>query len=409
VKAGDVVHGYRVVTDPTNAGGGKCVWAFAEKDGAQFFLKRFLEPKRPREGSGSAESRRIRLETCRRFEERHRAVMDRLPPDAPGAGNLVLATDFFHEGSTYYKVTERIDTAGLAEPHTLDAPAKAVLLRTLGASLRLLHAIGVVHGDLKPANVLVQRRGEAAFHTAKLIDFDDAYVAGDPPDRAEIAGDSLYGAPEWRRYVQGDETVQGSRLTTAADVFALGLMTHLWLTGELPGYDRDRFGSPADAVDAGAPLRLDPRLSDPAHALLRAMTAAAPERRPDAAGFLAAFRDPRSCALGEPRERPEPVEPAGPAGPADEDDAKPRAGGDARPGEDAGPDAAAPRASRLRVNLPGSRAASPPADRPTASRVRINLGGRASPRHDAAAPGSGPGPRSRSEELPEHEREETTP
>ncbi|MEK8170925.1 lipopolysaccharide kinase InaA family protein [Streptomyces sp. M19] len=209
VKTGDVIGGYLVVTEPTNADGGKCVWAFAEKDGTEYFLKRFLEPKRPREGSGgSAASRRIRMATCQEFEDRHRSIMKRLRPDVRGAGNLVLATDFFHEGSTYYKVTERIDNTSLEEPESLGTREKAVLLRTLGTSLKLLHAIDVVHGDLKPANVLVQKREAAAFHTAKLIDFDDSYLSGEPPGREDVAGDSLYGAPEWRRYVQGDASVE---------------------------------------------------------------------------------------------------------------------------------------------------------------------------------------------------------
>ena len=40
-----------------NGGGGKCVWAFAEKDGREYFIKRFLEPKRPREGRRAARPR----------------------------------------------------------------------------------------------------------------------------------------------------------------------------------------------------------------------------------------------------------------------------------------------------------------------------------------------------------------
>ncbi|WP_329367745.1 serine/threonine protein kinase [Streptomyces sp. NBC_00669] len=391
MKRGDVVGGYLVATDPTNAGGGKCVWAFAEKDGGQYFLKRFLEPKRPREGGGgSAESRRIRMETCRHFEARHRAVMELLRPDAPGAGNLVLATDFFHQGSTYYKVTERIDTSTLDHPHTLDPHQLAVLLKTLGASVRMLHGIGVVHGDLKPANVLVRKRAETAFHTAKLIDFDDAYVAGEPPGREEIAGDSLYGAPEWRRYVQGAASVDGADLTTAVDVFALGLITHLWLTGELPSYG-ERFGSPADAVNSGEPLAYDPRLSTPMRRLVKAMAAREPGDRPSAEEFLAALRDPGVCALGEPhresrlrvnlpdRSSDRPAE--GPAG---------RSAGnspDTSPGSPAGlpRDASSVPDPDLDPDPgPGAPAADrtgppsvPPAPAPTRSRVRINLGGRA--------------------------------
>ncbi|MFD5218008.1 protein kinase domain-containing protein [Streptomyces tendae] len=367
MKPGDVIGGYRVVTEPTNADGGKCVWAFAEKDGKEYFLKRFLEPKRPREGSaGSTASRRIRLETCREFEERHRSIMKLLRPDASGAGNLVLATDFFHAGSTYYKVTERIDTASLADPQSLGPKQKAVLLRTLATSLRLLHDIDVVHGDLKTANVLVQKRTAAAFHTAKLIDFDDSYLSGRPPARDEIAGDSLYGAPEWRRYVRGEESVQARDLTTAVDVFALGLMTHLYLTGSLPAYT-GRYGSPADAVNAAEPLVADERLGTPMQALIAAMTSADPGARPTVAGFLEALKDAGLCTLhSTPQPRPAAAVPGG---------------------EHAGPTASdGPRRSRVQFNPPDRSVRRPPPvadDGPKKSRVRINLG-----RHRDDLPGT---------------------
>ncbi|MFD9425416.1 MULTISPECIES: protein kinase [unclassified Streptomyces] len=297
MKLGDEIAGYRIVSEPTNANGGKCMWAFAEKGGGQFFLKRFLEPKRPREGStASAASQRIRLEVCQEFEDRHRGLMKRLRPGARGGGNLVLATDFFHEGSTYYKVTDRIDTSSLEKPQSLEPRQKAVLLKTLALSLQLLHDIDVVHGDLKPLNVLIQKREAAAFHSAKLIDFDDSYLSGRPPGRQDVAGDSLYGAPEWRRYVQEDESVQPEHLTTAVDVFALGLMTHYYLTGSLPGHSA-RFGSPADAVNAGEPLTLDSRLSDSMQGLIRAMTSLEPRNRPRMATYLKALKDPEVCAL----------------------------------------------------------------------------------------------------------------
>ncbi|MCS0600714.1 serine/threonine protein kinase [Streptomyces sp. LP11] len=296
MKKGDLIGGYRIVSEPTNANGGKCIWAFAEKGGGQYFVKRFLEPKRPRDDAADSRSVRIRRQLAREFEDRHRTIMERLRPDARGGGNLVLATDFFHEGSTYYKVTERIDTSSLEKPQTLEPRNKMVLLKTLGNSLQQLHDIDVVHGDLKPLNVLVQRRDGAAFHTAKLIDFDDSYVSGRPPEPDDIAGDSVYGAPEWRRFMQRDESVGPEHLTCAVDVFALGLMTHLYLTGDLPHHD-GRYGSPADAVNAGELLDLDTRLSDEMLGLLRAMTTRAPGGRPRVAAFLKALSDPKVCAL----------------------------------------------------------------------------------------------------------------
>jgi serine/threonine protein kinase len=295
---GEIIGGYRLLTDPTNDGGGKCMWAFAEKDGHHYFIKRFLEPKRPKADSGTAASRKLRLEECEEFEERHLSIMDRLAPDASGAGNLVLAVDFFHEGSTYYKVTERIDTSSLEHPERLTGREKAVLLKTLALSVEQLHKIDVVHGDLKPGNVLVQKRPGSPFHVAKLIDFDDSYISGKPPSRELVGGDTVFGAPEWRRYVQGDEDLRPEHLTTAADMFALGLIVHRYLTGDSPGHDA-RFPSPADAVNADEKLRIDGRLDPVMAEMIRDLTARAPGARPAIASLLGVLKE-ETCVLAGP-------------------------------------------------------------------------------------------------------------
>ncbi|MFJ2058970.1 lipopolysaccharide kinase InaA family protein [Streptomyces sp. NPDC087908] len=382
MKLGDTIAGYRIVTEPTNANGGKCIWAFAEKDGGQYFIKQFLEPKRPRDDAADSKSVRIRREVAKEFEKRHRDVMKRLRPDTLGGGNIVLATDFFHVGSTYYKVTERIDTTSLDRPQSLEPRQKTVLLKTLGSSLKQLHDSGTVHGDLKPLNVLVQKREGAAFHAAKLIDFDDSYGSGNPPQPDAIAGDSVYGAPEWLRYIKLDGTVRPKDLTCAVDIFALGLMTHTYVVGELPGYDAG-FDSPADAVSSGAELRFDPRLSDELLALLRAMTAADPRARPDVAAFLDALADPEVCTLRHrrPGTSAAPAATTGGAGggsgaaPAEPTRTKSRIRSTfGRRGETP---AAAPPAPRPASDPPPAATGTPaPAPEPGRSRVRINLGGR---------------------------------
>ncbi|MFJ4340867.1 lipopolysaccharide kinase InaA family protein [Streptomyces sp. NPDC088915] len=395
MKKGDTIAGYRIVTDPTNANGGKCIWAFAEKDGGQYFIKQFLEPKRPRDDAADSKSVRIRREVAREFEQRHRRIMKRLRPDTLGGGNLVLATDFFHEGSTYYKVTERIDTSSLERPQSLEPRQKTVLLKTLGSSLKQLHDTGTVHGDLKPLNVLVQKREDAAFHSAKLIDFDDSYDSGNPPNPEDISGDSVYGAPEWRRYLRGDGAAGPKDLTCAVDVFALGLMTHLYVAGDLPSYDAG-FGSPADAVNAGEELRLDTRLSDELLDLLRRMTSADPRARPDVAAFLTALSDPGVCVLQHrrpgttapgakttaPASAPAPAPaPAPPAEAEGRRTSRVRSTFGRRREADA-PPAAAPVAPTVPApappppETPAAPAAEEPAPAPGASRVRINLGGR---------------------------------
>jgi len=280
MKLGQWLHGYRITSDQSNDNAGKCVWAFAEKDGQEYFVKEFLEPKRPRpESMGSPETKRILLAQCTDFERRHQAVMARVDPTDLHAGNLVVAVDFFCEGTRYYKVTERLYSAEGVAPHRMTPRDQVVLLGTLADSLQFLHGLGVVHNDLKPSNILLYRPPDSALHIAKLIDFDDSYVTGEPPPRTELGGDPSYAAPEWLRYSHGDPDTGPDQLTVAADVFAFGLLLHCYLTGALPRYDA-RYDCVAAAVNAGAPVDLDPRLSGAVMDAVARMLAGVPAARP---------------------------------------------------------------------------------------------------------------------------------
>ncbi|WP_307796132.1 protein kinase [Amycolatopsis sp. 195334CR] len=311
---------------PGNANAGKCVWAFAEKDGESYFIKEFLDPKRPREdGIGTPADKRRRLGECARFEQRHERMMTLLRADDLFAGNLVLATDFFAEGTRYYKITRRIDAVD-ADPHTLGRREQAVLLHTLADSVRLLHDRDIVHGDLKPDNVLLHRPERSRFHVTKLIDFDDAYPAGEPPARDIIGGSPSYGAPEWLRYMWGDSSVREGDLTQATDMFSFGLLVHTYLVGAPPDHDA-AFDSPAAAVAAGAELTFSPHLDTQTTRLLRALIDPDPAARPsvaEATRVLDGFGDHA-------------------------------------------PDEPAPRGSRVRINLTGRT--------PLAGGLRINLSG----------------------------------
>jgi serine/threonine protein kinase len=282
MRVGEVIKGYYIVTEPTNSGGGMCMWAFAVKNRWEYFLKEFLQPKWPTPGSmGSEAGKERRRANCYEFEGRHKEIMRRLADatTTPGGGNLVTAVDFFRADTAYYKVTEKIVTASLSSLRALSVHERAVIFRTLVLSLQMLHKQDIVHGDLKPSNVLIQKGG-SGLHTAKLIDFDDSYLSGMPPPRDQIVGDSIYGAPEWFGYTKKDSTMPASALTRAADIFALGLLFHHYLTGSLPGRASARYWAPGQAVIAGEQLLIDGRLSPDLTALLKRMMAPQPDDRP---------------------------------------------------------------------------------------------------------------------------------
>jgi eukaryotic-like serine/threonine-protein kinase len=306
MRTGEVINGYDIITEPTNSGGGMCVWAFAAKGGREYFIKEFLQPKWPTpESMGSPAGKERRRADCRQFERRHNEIMRRLvrATTTPGGGNLVTAVDFFRSGTTYYKVTEKIVTSSLASLRELPVRERAVILRTLVLSLQMLHKKEIVHGDLKPANVLIQQVPESSLHTAKLIDFDDSYLSGNPPPRDQVVGDSVFGAPEWFSYAKKESAVLPGALTSAADIFALGLLFHHYLTDSLPGYESDRFSAPGQAVGAGCRLRVDGRLSTGLAGLLSRMLAPASVGRPTVDQVFTELRNEALLTLETPSPR----------------------------------------------------------------------------------------------------------
>jgi hypothetical protein len=58
VRAGDVVHGYRLLEDFRVVGAGLSEWSFAERGGRAYFIKRFLAPTYPDDAApGSAKTK----------------------------------------------------------------------------------------------------------------------------------------------------------------------------------------------------------------------------------------------------------------------------------------------------------------------------------------------------------------
>jgi len=252
MRAGEFVGQYRLLEDFRVVGAGLSEWTFAERGGREFFLKRFLSPTYPDDDApGSPATKARKRVRCAAFEAHHRGTQAALAPVTRYGGNLIATLDFFREGAKYYKVTEKVDLAGLSIPDIarLSFPARLVLLKTVAYSLKILHDLKIVHADLKPSNVLIKRTELG--YTTKLIDFDSSYVVGNPAPPDEIVGTMNYYSPEMVQYVQGAEVELG----TAADIFALGLIYTEYLTGRLPEFDAKDHEA-AVAVLNGAVLRM---------------------------------------------------------------------------------------------------------------------------------------------------------
>lgn len=281
-RAGDVFNGYRLLEDFRVVGAGLSEWSFAERGGRIYFIKRFLSPTYPEaDAPGSERIKAKKRARCAAFEAHHRGIQAAMAPLTTYGGNLIATLDFFRIGAKYYKVTERVDVAGLQarDVAALDHPAQLVLLKTVAHSLKILHDLRIVHSDLKPSNVLIKRTELG--YTTKLIDFDSSYIVGNPPPPEEIVGTMNYYSPELVRYIQG--SAAPGELTEASDIFALGLIYAEYLTGAMPPFD-PTYHEPAIAVLHGQPLKLGPsRAPTPIIDLVERMLLPDPAARPSVA------------------------------------------------------------------------------------------------------------------------------
>lgn len=286
MRKGARLGGYTVVTEPTNANAGMSQWARAERDGKLYFMKRFLSPKFPTpNGLGTPDGREKRRKDCEAFEQLQLAVIERLSSTTAGAGHLITPRVFFRVGPSYYKVTDLVEVDSGVSLGSCTPDDVAVAIRSLVASVRVVHQAGVVHSDLKPDNVLFERTSGGRL-ACKLIDFDESYLSGEPPTTMRLAGDPYFYSPEMLGYIQPGNKVPPGDLTTASDIFALGVLLHLFMTGETVGI-APAHAYPCEAVRAGETPRLHSGLADSVvGSVLTRMLAAQPSARPDLAEVL---------------------------------------------------------------------------------------------------------------------------
>ncbi|MCC7541614.1 MAG: protein kinase [Deltaproteobacteria bacterium] len=201
---------FRVESTIGSGGMGTVLRAFDVASGERVAVKLL------RQAMEKAELVRFEREAELLADLRHPAIVGYVAHGAMPSGEPFLVMQWL----------DGIDLAQRLRRDGVTADEALILARRVAEALGVAHALGVVHRDVKPANVLLVGND---VRRAALIDFGLARAA---PDRTGITMlGSVLGTPE---YMSPEQARGDSDVDARADVFALGCVLYEMLTGRSP-------------------------------------------------------------------------------------------------------------------------------------------------------------------------------
>ncbi|HEY6272252.1 MAG TPA: protein kinase [Terriglobales bacterium] len=157
-------------------------------------------------------------ELVRRFQNEARAAGLLNHP------NIVTIYDAGEHEGIFYIAMEYIEGTTLdqllAQKQILDPDEVIRISRDICKGLDYAHAHGIVHRDVKPANIMITARG-----SVKIMDFGIAKAGGSMTSTGQVLGTPNYMSPE---------QVRGKSLDGRTDLFSYGVVLYEMLTGEKP-------------------------------------------------------------------------------------------------------------------------------------------------------------------------------
>nr|WSZ96415.1 protein kinase [Streptomyces sp. NBC_00857] len=267
---GRVVAGRYELSALIGQGGMGQVWTAYDQRLDRRVAVKLLRPDRMAAASGAEEMRRRFVRECRVTAQ----------VDHPG---LVTVHDAGGDGDDLFLVMQYVEGVDLAEHIAGHAPypwpwAVSVAAQ-MCAVLAAVHAVPIVHRDLKPRNVMVKPDG-----TLTVLDLGVASVIDTDTTRLTHTGTPI-GSPAY----MAPEQAMGGAVGPYTDLYALGVLLHELLSGDVPFAGSTALGVlHRHLYEAPEPVRRQrPEVPEPLEALVLRLLAKDPQHRP--AGALEVY------------------------------------------------------------------------------------------------------------------------
>ncbi len=184
-------------------------------------------------------------EIVRRFERESKVIAKLHHP------NIVNVIDRGTTGGRYYFIMSYIDGTSLREvidSKKISMKVKMEMIVQVCKALDYAHNNGVIHRDIKPGNVLIDRQGNAL-----VADFGIAQIVG-IPETEMTSSDMIMGT---LAYMSPEQKLSSTNIDQTTDIYAVGIMIYEILVGKKP---LGRFKLPSEIIST-IPKKYDALIS----------------------------------------------------------------------------------------------------------------------------------------------------